>query len=331
MTALSDRYVHAVLREVPSAQRNDLEPEIRAIVADAIEARAAEPGHAGEAAERAALSELGDPSVLAARYTDRSQYLIGPAIYPEWRRLLTLLLPIVVPIVSLVVLGANLLAEQTVGEAITTALGTGVNVALQTVFWVTLIFFFIERSGATSSVRTRGESWSVNDLPELPDDGRIGILDTVALVATNVVAGIGLLWVQLQPPIVIDGQAFALFDPALWSFWLPWFLVVTVLEVLFAVALYMRGRWTWGFAAINAALGAAFAIPAVYLISADLLFNPALVAKVDAAATDASGTWLEVTGITFACVIVAIVAWDTIDGFRKAHAASRPMVARPQH
>lgn len=331
MTALTDRYVHAVLREVPSAQRKDLEPEIRALVADAIEARAGEEGHAHAAAERAALAELGDPSVLAARYTDRSQYLIGPAIYPEWRRLLTLLLPIVVPIVSLVVLGATLLAEQTVGEAITTALGTGINVALQTVFWVTLVFFIIERSGATSSVRAGGRTWSVDDLPELPEDGRIGILDTVALVATNVVAGIALLWVQLQPPIVIDSQAFALFDPALWSFWLPWFLVVTVLEVLFAVALYVRGRWTWGFAAINAALGAAFAIPAVYLISADLLFNPALVARVEAATTGNAGTWLEVTGIVIACTVVAVVAWDAIDGLRKAHAASRPMVTRPQH
>ena len=35
MTSLADRYVWAVLRAVPRDQRPDLEPEIRALVADA--------------------------------------------------------------------------------------------------------------------------------------------------------------------------------------------------------------------------------------------------------------------------------------------------------
>ena len=41
MTTLTDRYVWAVLRAVPAAQRADLEPEIRALIADAIDAKAA--------------------------------------------------------------------------------------------------------------------------------------------------------------------------------------------------------------------------------------------------------------------------------------------------
>ena len=78
MTALTDRYVWAVLRGVPAAQRADLEPEVRALVADAIEARTGEPAPSGasaEAAERAALTELGDP--------DCSQPSIRPPQYPS--------------------------------------------------------------------------------------------------------------------------------------------------------------------------------------------------------------------------------------------------------
>ena len=71
MTALTDRYVWAVLRAVPRSQRTELEREIRALVADAIEARSAEPPLTEEAAERAALAELGDPALLAARYSER--------------------------------------------------------------------------------------------------------------------------------------------------------------------------------------------------------------------------------------------------------------------
>ncbi len=330
MTALTDRYVWAVLRAVPRSQRTELEPEIRALVADAIEARNGQPSPDGgsaptgdaaeatEAAERAALAELGDPGLLAARYSEQPNYLIGPTFFPEWRRLLTLILPIVVPIVSIVVLAANLLSGNTVGQAITAGIGTAITVTLQTLFWVTLVFAVIER--ATSPNAIKSKPWSVDDLPELPDDGRIGILEAASTVAANVFVVAAILWVQLQPPIVVDGQSFPLFDPALWSFWLPYFLIVTLLEIGFTIALYLRRRWTWGFATINAVLGAAFAIPAVWLLQNDLLFNPALVSAVGSAT---GGTWLDVTGIVIAVTVVAIVAWDAIDGFRKAYAASR--------
>ena len=86
MTTLTDRYVWAVLRAVPSRQRDELEPEIRALVADAADAHA--DNAAPDAAERAALVELGDPDALAARYTDATRFLIGPRLYPEWERLL---------------------------------------------------------------------------------------------------------------------------------------------------------------------------------------------------------------------------------------------------
>ncbi len=98
MTTLTDRYVWGVLRAVPEAQRPDLEPEIRALIADAMDARVASvAGEAPTAAERAVLTELGDPEVLAARYTDRSLFLIGPAYFLVWKRLLLTILPIIVP------------------------------------------------------------------------------------------------------------------------------------------------------------------------------------------------------------------------------------------
>jgi hypothetical protein len=318
MTALTDRYVWAVLRAVPAPQRTELEPEVRALVADAIEARAGDPALGPDAAERAALTELGDPTLLAARYSEQPQYLIGPGWFGEWRRILTLLLPIVVPIVTAVVIAANLLSGNTVGQAITAGIGTAINVALQTVFWVTLVFAIVER--ATIGDPLKRQTWTVDDLPELPEDGRIGLADTVSTVIANAAVVAGILWVQLQSPIVLDGQAFPLFDPALWSFWLPYFLVMTLVEIAFTVVLYLRGRWTWAFALMNAGLGLAFAIPAIWLLQNDLLFNPALVAAIDAAT---GGTWLEVTGIVIGVTVVAIVAWDAIDGFRKAHAASR--------
>jgi hypothetical protein len=316
MTTLIDRYVWAVLRAAPSAQRTELEPEVRGLVSDAVEARIAS-GDPAKDAERAALAELGDPTVLAARYTDQSLHLIGPALFPAWRRLLSVLLPILVPLIAVIVLAAQLAGGATVGQAIVAAGGAAVSVGIQTTFWVTLVFAIMERTTGPETVAAG--AWSVDDLPELPDDGRMGVAEFVATIIVQVIVLGGLMWVQFQPPIVIEGEAFPLFDPALWSFWLPWFIVVLVAEIVMAVGIFLRGRWTIPFAIANAVLGAAFAIPAVYLIQNDLLLNPELVAAITAST---GSTWLSVTGTITMVVIVAITVWDAIDGFRKARRAS---------
>lgn len=315
MTDLTDRYVAAVLGGVPGAQRADLEPEVRALVADAIEARTDRGDLTADAAERAALTELGDPALLAARYGDGPRYLIGPAIYPEWRRLVTLLVSILVPVIATVTLAASLIGGSSVGSAIVGAAGSSIAVALQTVFWITLVMAVIERTKG-SSLAPR--AWTPDALPELPSDGQVSLLEVGATLVVNVLVIAGLLWVQFQPPISIDGQAYPLFDPALWSFWLPWILVVTVLELVFTVVLFLRRRWTWAFAVANALLGAAVAIPAVYLLQNELLFNPDLVAAVTA---DTGRDWLRITTLITSIVVVVIVGWDAIDGFLKARRA----------
>jgi hypothetical protein len=138
-------------------------------------------------------------------------------------------------------------------------------------------------------------------------------------IVVNVLAFAGLLWVQLQPPIVIDDVAFPLFDPSLSTTWLPWFLLVLLAEMVFTIVLFSRGRWTLTFAVINAALGAAFAVPVLYLWQNDLLLNPALVTEISASTGSA---WIGASGTVTALVIVVIVAIDAIDGFRKARRAA---------
>ncbi len=317
--SLTDRYVWAVLRAVPGAQRADLEPEIRALVADTIDAKAG-AGSLNEAeAERAALVELGNPNQLAMRYVDGPRHLIGPAVYPEWKRLTTTLVAVLVPIIGIVTFAASMVGSGTIGQSIVHSLGSAFSVAVQTVFWITLVFAVIERTVNVGELD--GKPWTPDALPDLPDDGRMSLLEVAGTVVVNILVIGGLLWVQLQPPIQIEGSAYPLFDPALWSFWLPWFIVVTVLEIVFTVVLYLRGRWTYVFAVVNAVLGAAFAVPALYLWQNDLLLNPDLVAAISAST---GSRWIEISGTITAIAIVAVVAWDAIDGFRKAYQASRP-------
>ena len=336
-TTLTDRYVGAVLRDIPSGDRPELEREIRALIADTIEAKTADGTLDADAAERAALTELGDPGALATRYTGKVNYLLGPSVYPVWRGIVTVLLGVLIPTLGILVLAANLLAGSTPGTAITAGIATAFNAAVQTLFWFTLVFVLIERFArsddgaglATASAemgrvvgRVSGapaRPWTVDDLPALPAQGRMSVGDLAAALVANILLIAALVWVQTSSPFVIDGQAFPLFDPALWSFWLPWFIVIAVLEIVFTVAVYLRGHWTYTYAVGNALLGAAFAIPALYLLSNHLLFNPAFV---DALA-DATGEWLQITTVITGVVIAAVVVWDAIDGFLKARRAAQ--------
>ncbi len=117
----------------------------------------------------------------------------------------------------------------------------------------------------------------------------------------------------------LDGEPVVLLQESLWSFWLPYVIVLLVIEAGFAVVLYLAGRWTYAFAAVNAVLALAFTVPVLWLLSTDRVFDWAFLANVDWGA-DASG-WI--SGITAAAVLF-IGLWDIGDGFIKAWKSRRP-------
>ena len=321
MSTLSDRYVWGVLRAVPQAKRAELEPEIRALVADAVEARA-EGGEDHKAAERAALVELGDPELLAARYLDRQMVLIGPRFYPEWRRLLLLLLPIVVPIVVIIATASAAVTGTPGTQLIGIAISTGIMVSVQMVFWITLVFALLERFGQDEAWSEGiGKAWTPDLLPETPAESvKPHVAEVVlAFVGLAFLAGM-LIWQQTAAPITIDGTGYPLFNPTLWSFWLPWFLLVLALEIVFTLVRWRRGGWTWVLAVANLGLNIAFVVPAVWLVQTGQLFDPAMVAAVDA---EVGTAWLQPT-ITIGIVIaISVAVWDSFDGFRQAWIRSR--------
>ncbi len=134
-TSLTDRYIAAAMRTVPEKQRADLGAELRTSIDDQIDARV-DAGEARDAAERAVLTDLGDPEALAAGYTERSLYLIGPRYYLEWWRLLKILWWIVVPLAALGIALGQVLSGAAFGEIISSAVVGAFTVALHIGFWV---------------------------------------------------------------------------------------------------------------------------------------------------------------------------------------------------
>lgn len=316
MNTLADRYVWAVIRGVPHERRRSVGADLRA----EIDARIADRVAAGAdtfSAEAESVRELGDPDRRASEISGRPAYLIGPTYFFDYRRLIIIVLAAVTPSVFGVLLLVQSIAGAPLWTAFASASTVAITVAVQVAFWITVAFAVIER---TSRGRRRAPTaWDPSDLPEVPA-AKVGIGETVfALLAYLLFIGL-IVWQQNVWVVETAGsERIPLLDPALWTFWLPWFIVLAVLEMAFALTLYATGRWTWVLAWVNVALNLAFAVPAVLLVVTDQVLSTQF-RQAFAELMPAVEMFLRV--IPF--VIVGVAVLDVVEGFRKAYRASRP-------
>lgn len=310
-TRLEERYVAAVLASIPDAERDDVEGELRASIADATEARV-ELGDAPERAVVQVLEGLGDPGVLAAELTGRPLHLIGPRHYLPWLRLLKLLLAIVVPIVAIAVAGLGVAGGDTLVDVIASTIGAGAGSALQIAFWVTLVFAVLERTGETSHLA----AWSVDDLPE-SQDGSISLGETVWSVAFLV--GVIALLVGVAPgaTAIVAGNRVPVFAPGIRDVWIPVLVGLLAVEAIFEIVKYRTGRWTVRLAVVNLAVNAAFAAVASWLLLSGRLLDPELVTALEAQLGERR-SWLDTSILITTLVVIGVSAWSALDGFLKA-------------
>jgi hypothetical protein len=309
MTSLVDRYVYTALRRVPEGQRADIDRELRASIEDAVDAQV-EAGKSREAAVESTLLELGDPDRLADQYANRPNYLIGPELFPAWRRLMMLLFTVVLPILVGVSVVAQLIDDPEIGKviggAVTTILTAGVHLA----FWATLVFVILEYTDTgKAELRT---TWTLKDLPAY--ERNLPGLTELAFA---------LVWpVMLIAALVL--QQFTLtdvpvLDPAHWSFWWPYLIAVLVLEGVYAIWVYRLGTYTRTVATVNAVVSLLSAVPLVWLLATDRFFNPAFTSFVETGSGD-SKQW--VTAIAITAVVLASL-WDIVDVTLRAERARR--------
>ncbi|GAA5202528.1 permease prefix domain 1-containing protein [Microbacterium jejuense] len=314
--SLTDRYIDAAMRTVPDDQRSDLAAELRGSIDDQIEGRIAD-GADAESAERAVLTDLGDPDVLAAGYTGRQLHLIGPRYYLDWWRLLKLLLWIVLPCAAFGVGLGQVLSGATVGETIGSAVVAVLTAALHVAFWTTLVFVVLERTGHETM---DAGPWTPDRLPE-PRQRGAGLGDMIASIAFLLIMAGVVLWdhfIGLAP--TQPGLSFL--DDGLWPWWITGLFAVMALEAVLAIAVYGVGRWTVPLAVANGILNLLIAVPALWLLGTGQLLNPDFFPTIIEGADGATVQNIIATIIGF--VIVAVAIWDTTDAALKAARARRP-------
>jgi hypothetical protein len=311
MTAtLTDRYVYAVARSLPEARRDDVERELRATIADDVDARV-DGGTPTAEAERAALTALGDPARLVAGYLDRPLHLIGPTYYLAWVRLLRLLLVVVLPIVAATSVLGHLIGGTPPGGIFGATIGLLISVTVHLAFWTAFVFWLMERT----QQRTNVETWTLDALPTPPVKGAPPFSDMIASVAFLVVAAAALVGQQFWSGFFDDaGNVIPIIAPQLWTWGIPVLLAIIAAEVGFAVWLWKAARWTAAHVVVNILLALGAGAFVVFLVTVPGLYNPEWFTQFG---SDDDVDPLHVANVITAVAAVGIALWDSVDGVVK--------------
>jgi hypothetical protein len=313
-STLTDRYVAAAVRTVPEQQRADLAAELRVSIEDQVDARI-EEGEPRESAERAVLTDLGDPDKLAAGYTDRPLWLIGPRYYLDWWRLLKLLLWIVLPFAAFGVSLGLTLAGDPFGEIVGTVAVALITTTVHLFFWTTLVFAIVERC-APGGGKPLTAAWTVDQLPE-PRGKGVGFGDMIASLVWLFIAAGAIVWDQT---IGFGGwgvDAAPFLNPGLWPWWIAALFMLMAIAAGIRVIVYLVRRWTVPLAVANALVDLAVSVPALILLANGQLLNPEFFPSVIPDQSSAAEV-TAIIGILTGFGIAAIAIWDIIDPFLKA-------------
>lgn len=158
---LANEYLRVVAALLPKSQRDDITAELRDTILTRIEDREAELGRPLTDDEiEAVLREIGHPILVAGRYHDGPQHVVGPALYPYWAFTLKVAVTIQL-IASAMLLPIRLLTGATTGQALGQAIGAAVSGSITLIGIATIAAWAIERHGGQIDSLHR---WRVRDL-----------------------------------------------------------------------------------------------------------------------------------------------------------------------
>ncbi len=313
MPTLTDRYVWAVVRLLPEPQRPEIDREVRSLVAEMVDTRTVGNGSDPEpdpaSVERGVLVELGDPSLLAARYAQRPRALIGPEHFLEYLRVLKLVLVIVVPLVAaLAALGAAADEDPTAWSVLGSGLSGAFMAGIQVAFWVTVVYAFADRWKAD-------DPWTPEALPNAPASGRQpGIADMTFGIVVTVLTAVAMVWQQAWPWLRdADGDRVPVLDPDLWSG--PGQVLIGLLGVslVIQIIVLVRRGWSRQLAIANLVTNAGFLGVVAWAALDERLVNTRLLEVVaergDLDQVPTVSPWIPIV------LVAAVEVWDSAEAF----------------
>ena len=288
---LTDRYVAATLRRVPEKQRPEIERELRAAIADDLDARI-EQGQSPVDAEYSVLAEMGDPYRLAASYTNHSLTLIGPDFYPAYIRSLKIVGWASLPIVFVVLAIIDFAQGKNVWGSIFGPLGSTITVAVYIAFVVTVMFAIADRAAASHTTTDLSDmAWKPENLAvEVPAPNLTRWGDVISQAVGSLLV-VGFLLIDRFAPFVTAGSKghdVSILDARLWGFWIPLYFVLLALAVALEFVRVSVRRWSPATTLIGNLLGLLGAAAIILTVLTTTVVNPEL----SNAPVIAQGSWI---------------------------------------
>ncbi|MDQ0272655.1 HAAS signaling domain-containing protein [Cytobacillus purgationiresistens] len=328
-----DIYVHEVSRRLPENTREDIALELKSTILDML------PDQYSEEDEKSALAELGDPAAMADEYRDKPTYLIGPGFYDGYLSTLKMVMPIVLFFtLSIYFIESYIQFAKTANDwtFLLHFFGEGIwnviNVGIQALFWITLVFFIIERSGvAPYQLSSTGKEWKPEDLKNVTvipkkkaiNKGEVfSSLLWTAIWGTVYFTAIDYIGVYRgaggQPGLELITPIFN--QSLLLSCW-PIIVVFLGVEIALTIFKWIKGQWTQRLAMVNTIYHILYTGLFLFIILQSNLFHPdffnymgeifnSTLAEVESVAQ-------LVIGISIASVILTS-AYSSYEGFKKA-------------
>ena len=233
---LIERYLQAIGRALPVAQRADILAELRSSLYDALEGAAG--GTAVEVQAAVLIKQMGPPQQVAAAYYPAGQYLIGPALYPTFRIVSGSVFTVVIAL-QLVGVSIALLFDSSSAAMVdsTYDVVTSLTMALG---MVVLIFWGLQRLEVQPEGAT---TFNPHDLPALEaDSAAVSRGNHIFSIMVNVVLFVILARFAQQGGFTwIDGRGF--FENVVISRYLPLIVLVSLAEIVLDIVLMWQGRW----------------------------------------------------------------------------------------
>ncbi|MBN2146766.1 MAG: hypothetical protein JW726_05225 [Anaerolineales bacterium] len=244
---LIDTYIGEIGRRLPQKTRHDIESEIRSLLEDMLQDRSQQAGRpVDDEMILEVLQEYGAPEKVAAGYLP-AQYLIGPQLFPVFKTVLGIVLPIVA-VLALVGLGVDLVrpgqALLDVVDVIADIIASLGSSLIQAFGNIVLIFAILQ--WVMPTLHEKSKAWDPRSLHKISPPDRVGFVGPILEIVFNLAV---IVVLNFYPDLIGVGYSsttgwtsYRILSDAFFAY-VPAITLACVLEIILNILLLRQGTW----------------------------------------------------------------------------------------
>ncbi|GAB0170206.1 membrane protein [Lysinibacillus sp. CTST325] len=331
---LIDAYIHEVTKRISKDKRDKTRLELKSTIEDML------PEDYSESDIKDVLKKLGNPVEVAASYQKTPRFIIGPEVFDTYIKTIKLVIPWAILITIIVQMIESIVLYNGEGALLTTIIKTisitishTISVIVYVLFWITVAFIVIERSGGKNVqiplIKNHPE-WTPDDLAKvkiIPKEKTISLNDNIfsflgiAIFSFAFFNANHLLGIYTSPNKGGLKFVMPIFNQDVLLSFAPIVLCCIVLSVALTLWKLKVGQWTMLIAVTNALLQCTGVIVFILMaIHPDLIHSPAVPYIAAITGTTSAKILFAIDRILFVSIAIAIIAnaFDIYNGFKKA-------------